>query len=138
MYCFFVCLFLNTDLLPCIQIAISELLCKYKVGIYIKCVQNKSYTNCRNYYYISSLCRTWVHMCLPVLLVALQSVPSSHHRSLWRRERRTYGDGDSLAKQEHLRDKDISHNHCCRQPNKWVKLQRMLSLLLTHLCTNVE
>lgn len=49
-------------------------------------------------------------MCLPVLLVALQSVPSSHRRSLWRRERRTYGDGDSSAKQEHLRDKDISQS----------------------------
>lgn len=42
---------------------------------------------------------------IPVLPAAPQSVTSSHHRSLWRKEKRTYGVGDFSAKWEHLQKK---------------------------------
>lgn len=41
-------------------------------------------------------------MCEPVPLVDLQSVTSSHRRSWWRTELRTYGGEDFSAMQEHL------------------------------------
>lgn len=42
---------------------------------------------------------------IPVLPAAPQSVTSSHRRSLWRKEKRTYGVGDFSAKLEHLQKK---------------------------------
>lgn len=42
---------------------------------------------------------------IPALPAAPQSVTSSHHRSLWRKEKRTYGVGDFSAKWEHLQKK---------------------------------
>lgn len=43
-----------------------------------------------------------------MLPAAPQSATSSHHRSLWRKEKHTYGGGDFSAKWEHLQKKSLA------------------------------